>query len=79
MLTKPPFHKKTILTIIMIVVFAWSLFAVQWGPDLLHSGGKATTMQILEGMIKPDFSPEIINLAIISSWRTLALQQPECR
>lgn len=70
--TKPPFHKKTTLTIIMIIVFVWSLFSVDWGTDLLHTGGKATTMQIVTGMIKPDFSPEIIKLAFISSWRTLA-------
>lgn len=70
--TKPPFHKKTTLTILMAAVFIWSFFSVEWGPDLFHSGGKATTLQILEGLIKPDFSPNILKLALLSSWRTLA-------
>lgn len=72
MQTKPPFHKKTTLTVLMVIIFIGSLFSVEWESDLFHSGGKATTMQILEGLINPDFSPEIIKLALISSWRTLA-------
>lgn len=72
MKTKPPFHKKTLLTIVMAAVFIGSLFSVEWGPDLFHSGGMVTTMQILEGIIKPDLSTDIIKIALTSSWITLA-------
>lgn len=66
------FHKRNALTGILIVVFTWSLFSVNWGPELFHSGGLITITQMLKGLIQPDLSFDILKLAVISSWRTLA-------
>ena len=66
------FHKRTILSLILILVFVISLLSVSWGPELVHSGGKATTLQIIKALLNPDLSHEILMLAIISTWRTLA-------
>lgn len=65
-------HKKTILTLLLILAFIWSLFSVNWGPELVHKGGKATLIQIFESLFHPEFSSEIINLALIATWRTLS-------
>ncbi len=65
-------HKRTFLTIIMILTFLWSLLSVQWGNDVIHSGGSTTILQIVTALFNPDLSPEILKLALISSWRTLA-------
>lgn len=65
------FHKKNILTGLLILVFVWSLFSVQWRADLFHSGGQSTFLHILLGLIQPDLSTDILQLAIVSSWRTL--------
>lgn len=64
-------HNRSILTLILLAAFIWSLFSVTWSPDLIHAGGWATTVQILEGLIKPDLSPDILKLAIESSWITV--------
>jgi phosphonate transport system permease protein len=66
------FHKRAYLTGLLIAIFTWSLFAVQWGLGLIHSGGKATILQILNSLLKPDLSPTILKLAVIASWRTLS-------
>jgi phosphonate ABC transporter permease subunit PhnE len=64
-------HKKSFLSVLLLAAFIWSLFSVTWSRDLLHSGGWTTTVQIFEGLIKPDLSPEILLLAVESSWITI--------
>lgn len=66
------FHKKGILIITLILIFIWSLFSIHWGPELLHTGGKVTIVQVVESLFKPDLSPQILESALIASWRTLA-------
>lgn len=65
------FHSKNILTLVMLAVFIASLFSVEWGKNLFHSGGLTTILQMVEGMFSPDLSTEILQLAVISTWRTL--------
>ncbi|WP_428911038.1 PhnE/PtxC family ABC transporter permease [Niallia sp. Krafla_26] len=65
-------QRKNILTLVFILIFIWSLFAVNWGDDLVHSGGMATIQQVLEGLIQPDLSKDILLLAVESTWITLA-------
>jgi phosphonate ABC transporter permease subunit PhnE len=64
-------HKRSVLSLILLAAFIWSLFSVTWSTDLIHTGGWATTVQVFEGLIKPDFSPDIVKLAIQSSWITI--------
>jgi phosphonate transport system permease protein len=64
-------HRKHILTLLLIVIFIWSLFAVTWSDDLIHSGGLVTIVQIVEALFHPDLSKEIIILALESTWITL--------
>lgn len=66
------FHKKNILTLILILIFIWSLFSIHWGPELLHPGGKVTIVQVVESLFKPDLSSETLQSALIAAWRTLA-------
>jgi len=56
----------------MFLAFVFSLFSINWGPDLLHSGGKATIIQIVKAFFNPELSSDIINLAIKSTWLTLS-------
>lgn len=66
------FHKRTILTIILLLVFLWSMLAVPWDKNLLHTGGATTIKLIVTAFFQPDFSKEIIELSIDSAWITLA-------
>ncbi|MEQ6388930.1 ABC transporter permease subunit [Bacillaceae bacterium S4-13-58] len=72
MVRAPLFKNKTFLTVLVIGVFIWSLTSVTWNSDLFHSGGGVMLLQILKGMVTPDFSSEILSLAIVSTWKTLA-------
>lgn len=65
-------QRKNILTLILVLIFIWSLFAVPWEEDLIHSGGMATILQVLEGLFQPDLSKDILLLAVESTWITLA-------
>lgn len=65
-------NKKIILTLFMILVFILNLFSINWSKDLIHSGGGATILQIINAFFNPNLSSEIIKLAFISSFRTLA-------
>lgn len=65
-------HKKTFLTLFLILVFIWSLLSVNWGPDLFHPGGINTMKQIFKSLLHPSISREILISAVIATWRTLA-------
>lgn len=65
-------HKKTILSFLLFLAFIWSLFSVDWGPEIVHTGGKATLIQVFTSLFHPDLSSEIIELATIATWRTLS-------
>ena len=66
------YHKKGILSVLLVLIFLWSLFSVNWGTDLIHTGGKATMMQIVHAFLHPKLTGEIIKLGFESAWITLA-------
>ncbi|AGK53210.1 PhnE/PtxC family ABC transporter permease [Bacillus sp. 1NLA3E] len=66
-------HNRFFLTLLLGSIFVWSLFSIRWNEaDLLHSGGGSTLLQIFEGLIHPDLSPEVLALGLESAWTTLA-------
>ncbi|WP_053366691.1 PhnE/PtxC family ABC transporter permease [Bacillus sp. FJAT-27245] len=65
-------HKRLTLTIVLILVFAWSLSSVNWSPELLHAGGWAMIVEILKGLVSPALSPDVLWLGVEASWLTLA-------
>lgn len=65
-------HNRAILSVLLVTAFIWSLFSVEWGGNLFHDGGIVTILQIVKAMFKPDLSPRLLKLALVSSWRTLA-------
>ncbi|WP_316571286.1 ABC transporter permease subunit [Neobacillus sp. YIM B06451] len=67
-----PRHKRLTLTAVLFLVFAWSLFSVDWGPGLLHAGGGAMIVEILKGLVSPSLSPDVLWLGLEASWLTMA-------
>ncbi|MFZ7945052.1 PhnE/PtxC family ABC transporter permease [Neobacillus sp. 19] len=65
-------HNRFILTLLLGAVFIWSLFSIKWNADLVHSGGIPTLLQIVDGLVQPDLSPEVLKLGFESAWITLA-------
>lgn len=66
------FHKRNLLTVLLFAVFIGSLFSINWGPNLFHTGGWVTLKQIIGAIFHPDLSAEILELAVVASWKTLA-------
>lgn len=66
------YHKKNLLTLVLVLIFVWSLFSVKWNSELFHPGGKVTIMQIVNAFFHPDLSSEILKLSFVSAWITLA-------
>lgn len=65
------YHKKSLLTFLLIVIFLWSLRAVEWSESLFHTGGGNTVLEILQALFHPSFSKEILLLAVESTWITI--------
>lgn len=65
-------HKKSFLTIFLVGIFVWSLFAVEWSSDLIHGSGFTTIGQIVMAMFQPDLSRDILLLALESTWITIS-------
>lgn len=65
------YRKKSFLTLVLTLFFALSLFSINWGPNLIHTGGKVTIIQLSKSLLHPELSSEIIKLGLISIWRTL--------
>jgi phosphonate transport system permease protein len=68
------FHmpNRFLLTILLLLVFIWSLFSVRWNSGLLHAGGIPTILQIFEGLFHPDLSADILIKGFKAAWITLA-------
>lgn len=64
-------YSKSLLSLVLLLTFALSIFTINWGEEIMHSGGKSTLIQITKAIFSPDLSSEIINLSLISAWRTL--------
>lgn len=65
-------YNRLILTLLLVAVFIWSLFSIQWNADLFHSGGMPTMLQIFKGLIQPDLSTDVLIKGFVSAWITLA-------
>lgn len=65
-------HKRKVLTLLLFLLFLWSLTSVDWNSGLTHKGGAATAGEIFEAIFTPDLSAEILILGIESSWTTLS-------
>lgn len=65
-------ERRNILTFSLILIFLASIFVVDWQKGVLHSGGLATATRLAESLLHPDLSPELLKLAIKSSFLTLA-------
>jgi phosphonate transport system permease protein len=64
-------RKRFYLNIMLILVFLWSLTAIEWNKDLIHPGGGVMIVEILKSILQPNISLDIIKLAIESSWITI--------
>ena len=60
------------LTILLVGALAWSLWEVDWGGSLVHTGGAAAALQFFGSFLSLDLSPSFLKIALIASWHTIA-------
>jgi phosphonate transport system permease protein len=65
-------RKRFYLNLLLVVIFLWSLTAVNWNKDLIHPGGGVMIIQIIKSIFQPNLSLPIIELALESTWITIA-------
>ncbi|PJG86325.1 PhnE/PtxC family ABC transporter permease [Conservatibacter flavescens] len=65
-------ERRHILTLILLLVFLFSLFAIDHEKGIMHSGGWATLQRLFTSLLQPDFSPALLKLAFKSSLLTFA-------
>lgn len=65
-------ERRHLLTIVLFIAFALSLFAVESEKGLMHSGGWATLQRLGESLFRPDLSPALLALALKSTLLTFA-------
>lgn len=64
-------RKRFFLHLLLLIVFLWSLTAIEWDKELIHPGGGVMIIQILKSMLQPNVSFEILLLALESTWITI--------
>lgn len=68
----PDLSNREVLTLILVGAFLWSLLQVDWGGDLVHTGGGAVLLDLLEGLLTPDLSGDVLSSALDAAWVTVA-------
>lgn len=64
-------HKRALLSILLLLAFIASLTQINWGPELIHSGGKSTLTEIVRAFFNPRISADIIKIGFAASIQTL--------
>ncbi|TNH03932.1 ABC transporter permease subunit [Testudinibacter sp. TR-2022] len=67
-----PNERRNFLTLILLLVFLFSLFAIDSEKGIIHSGGWATLQRLFSSLLQPDLSPTLLILALKSSLLTFA-------
>ena len=67
----PDLHGRRLLSVILVVAFVWSLLQVDWGDSVVHSGGGAVFIDLLEGFATPDFSSVVVEKSLRATWTTV--------
>lgn len=65
-------NKREFLSLLMLGVFLLSLMGINWETGVIHSGGIVTLRELFKGLINPELTKEIFQVAIIATWQTLS-------
>ena len=63
---------RSVLTIVLLGAFAWSVLNVHWDRSLVHPGGLNALRELVSSIIRPDLSPDTLVTAFQASWTTVA-------
>ena len=62
--------RHRILLLLLVLVFAWSLFSVNWSGSIIHTGGRSSFLKLWLSLFPPDLSPGFLLIASKATWTT---------
>ena len=65
-------ESRRVLTLILLLAFAWSLLNLDWTAGLFHPGGIRAIGEFASALLAPDLSIGTLATAISASWTTIA-------
>ena len=65
-------ESRGLLTLFLAGALAWSLWSVNWGGPLVHTGGAAAAWEFFGALLSPDLSPSFLKVTLIACWYTVA-------
>ena len=65
-------ESRGLLSLLLVGILAWSLWTVDWGGPLVHTGRGQAAVEFFGAMVRPDLSPSFLKLALKASWYTIA-------
>ena len=73
MSARPAFlESRRLLTILLLGALGWSLWEVDWGSSLVHTGGAAAAQDFFGGLFSLDLSTYFLKTVLKASWYTVA-------
>ena len=65
-------ESRGLLTVLLAGALGWSLWQVDWGGPLVHTGGAAAAQDFFGAIFSLDLSPPFLKIALTASWYTVA-------
>ena len=65
-------ESRGLLTVLLLGVLAWSLWTVNWGGSVVHTGGASSAKEFVGSLFSLEVSPSFLKLALKAGWYTVA-------
>ncbi len=59
-----------VLLLFLVLVFAWSIFSVNWSGPIIHTGGRSSFLKLWWSLFPPDLTPDFLWIASQATWTT---------
>lgn len=64
-------ESRRFLTVLFLAVLAWSLYNVDWGGSIIHTGGGSSLLSLIRTFLTPEISPSFLKVALKATWLTV--------
>lgn len=66
------YYNRTILSLLLIGAFIWSLTVVPWNEGVIHQGGFDAAVKMIRAALMPKISTSLLATGLSAAWRTLS-------
>ena len=65
-------ESRGLLTVLLLGALGWSLWEVDWGGPLVHTGGASAAWDFFAALFSLELSPSFLKTGLEASWYTIA-------